>query len=38
MRVGFKENFARIKFDQDILQGSVLPFVRYEKENLRTSR
>ena len=38
MRDGYKENYCRIKFEQEIVDHDVLPFLKYEKENLRTSK
>ena len=38
MRDGYKENYCRIKFEQEIINKDILPFLKYEKENLKTSK
>ena len=38
MKTGYDEQYSRLKFEKKILDEKVLPFVRYEKENIHISK
>lgn len=38
VRECYKDTFSRVRFEKNMIEEEILPFLRYEKENLKTSK